>query len=537
MMSKKILLATIILLTFFLRIWDLNFPFFTSDEARIAYRGYSLSHFGEDELGRKWPPIFNSSNDYQLPLVSYITAMGEIIPGPSDITARFPFILIGTLLVFTVYLLSKIITRNTDISLINAFLIATSPMLIFLSKTPNRLIVLVFLLTLFFLFLATEHYKKGLLLAGVIATAILMILTSKTAWFVIPPFTLTVLIFKQKLSRSKPILFILTTICLLAFMVFMLIPQGLRSLKENNFTFFSDVGVSNGINYLRGEGLQAHQSPFLEKILFNKMHFLTTGFLHWLSYFEPNLQFTQLDPTGVNSYTGSGAWALILIIPFFVGLIYLLKSKDKLSLFLLGMLVSLAYPGLLIASKIDYSLVVLCLPFIGIVISLGMSRTGKSLKLLFMSLVVLGVILNFLDLSTERIEASSSRPEWIKSVILEANIYADKRQVFISDDIFPDAIPFFQLYGGYQFKEADIKFPYLVRVNQSTNINLLLTESKFNICKDSQENTFLITKRDFDKIYGFKKTHALKEPLVLKTFTDSFSKEKVYALFENICLK
>ncbi len=538
MNKTKGLLIAIVFIALLFRTLNLSFPFFTSDEARVAYRGHTLSRSGEDELGRKWPLIFNSSQDYQLPLISYITSIGEIIPGPYDITARLPFILIGTLLVFTSFFITRIITGYSNVALINAFLIATSPALIFLSKTPNDQIVLTFLVTLFFLLLTTKHYRKKLVLTATVITAILMILTSKTAWFIIPPFAYIAFFFRQeKLPGSKLTLSVLTAVCLLILASFMLIPQGLRSLRENNFTLLSDVTVTNGINYLRGEGLQAHQSPYLEKILFNKTHFLTAGFLHWLSYLQPNLQFTQMDSTGVNSYSGSGAWVLVLIIPFFIGLIYLLKFKDRLLLLLLGAVVSLIYPGLFVTSKIDYSLIVLCLPFIGIIISLGLFKIKKNLMFLFIALTLLGIGLNSFDLSTEKIKVSNFRPEWIKPIVLQANLYANKEQVLVSDDILFDAVPFFQLYGGYEFKKPGVTFPYLLTVNKSTNLKFLLNESKFNFCKDYRKNIFLITKRDFDKMNGFNRIHNLKEPKSLKTFTDDLGKEKVYLLSENICLK
>lgn len=532
-MNNRKILFGIVILAFLLRAWNPTFPFFTSDEARIAYRGHTLSNLGEDELGRKWPVIFNSSQDYQLPLVSYITAIGEIIPGPIDITARLPFLLIGTLLVFTSFFAAKAVTNNSGIALINAFLIATSPALIFLSKAPNENILLVFLLTLLFYFLAV-HPGSKFGIAKIVMLAVLLALTSKLAWFIIPPFSYLVLKHYKKNERISLTILAVSVIFLVSFM---LIPQGLRSLKENNLPLFSDVTVGNGINYLRGEGLKAGVPPYLEKILFNKVHFLTVDLLNWLSYFAPNLQFTGLDPTGVNSFSGTGAWVSVLIIPFFGGLIYLVKLKEKKAFFLLWIIISLIYPGLFSAGKIDYSLIILCLPFVGIIISLGLFKIKKNVMLLFLALSLLGVWLNNFDLSTEKIKASLFRPQWIHPVVLQANLYANKAQVLVSDDIFPDAVPFFQLYGGYEFKKPGIEFPYLVRVDQSTNIKFLLNESKFNLCKDSQKNIFLITKRDFDKISSFNKIQNLKVPQVLKTFSDNFGTEKAFLLSENICLK
>lgn len=532
-MIKKWILPAILLLGFLLRIWDLSFPFFTADEARIAYRGYTLSHFGEDELGRKWPLIFNSSDDYQLPLTSYIAAIGGFIPGQIDISARLPFIFIGTLLVLTGYLISKVTTGNTYLALMSAFLIATSPVLIFLSKTPNEQIVFIFLLTLLFYLLTIETERKTWI-AEIVIVVILLAITAKWAWFIVPPFSFIIL---RYFNKKRITFFLLVAMSLVFLVSYIMIPQGIRSLRENEFTLFSDVTISNGINYLRGEGLRSNQPPLLEKALFNKTHFLVAGFLDWLSYLQPNLQFTQLDPRGINSYSGSGAWVAVLIVPFFIGLYSLLKAKNRLIFFLLSILVSLTYPGLFTSSKIHYSLIILYLPFIGIIISLGLFRMHRIPMLLILALVLTGLGLTNFDLSTEKLRTSVYRPEWIKPIVFQARYYTDGREVLVSDDILRDAIPFFQLFGNYEFKNPGVNFPYKFTVNQSKNINFLLNESKFILCENLGQKTFFVTKRDLDKIKGFRELNNLEDVRVIQTFTDGFGKEKVYLMSSNTCLK
>ena len=69
--KKTLLLFSIIFfISVFIRLINISLPFFTADEARIAYRGYVLASLGKDELGRSYPLIFNSKNDYQLPVTS-----------------------------------------------------------------------------------------------------------------------------------------------------------------------------------------------------------------------------------------------------------------------------------------------------------------------------------------------------------------------------------------------------------------------------------------------------------------------------------
>ncbi|MCL4418089.1 MAG: glycosyltransferase family 39 protein, partial [Actinobacteria bacterium] len=139
---KKAIICLILFAAFLIRIYNFSFPFFTSDEARIAYRGYTLATFGKDELGRFFPVLFNSLKDYDLPLTSYLTAGGEMFFGKSDLGARMPFVIIGTLLVLLVYQIAKFFSQESYFRLTSAFIAGFSPTLIFLSKIPNQSIVL-----------------------------------------------------------------------------------------------------------------------------------------------------------------------------------------------------------------------------------------------------------------------------------------------------------------------------------------------------------------------------------------------------------
>ena len=150
----------------------------------MAFRGQLLAQDGVDELGRKLPYLFNSLEDYQLPLVSYISALGAVFLPKSDVGARLPFVIIGLILCLLTYKVAIQITKNKQIGLLSFFIIATSPVLIFVSKIPSEPVVLTTLFLLLFYLLNKERLNYAL----IFLTIILLILTSKFVWFILAPF-------------------------------------------------------------------------------------------------------------------------------------------------------------------------------------------------------------------------------------------------------------------------------------------------------------------------------------------------------------
>ena len=308
----------IIFFAFLVRIINLGFPALTTDEARIVYRGYSLAKTGHDEFGRNWPIIFNSSLGYQLPLTTYLVTTGELIFGKNDLGARIPYILIGTLIVLLSFLNAKRFSENPRIWLISAILVAFCPPLIFLSKVPNDLIILTALFLWLFYILTQE--KINFFLMSLII--ILVLLTSVLAWIILVPF---VLLTTRKLwPFLLSLLFVITV-----FLFFIKIPNFKINLMESAFPIFSDMTISNGINRLRGQGIESLWPPFLERLIFSKSHYLISGLLGWLSSFSLNIIFGQLDKRGLSNFINSGGWEKILIIPFLISIYSVLKRNDK----------------------------------------------------------------------------------------------------------------------------------------------------------------------------------------------------------------
>lgn len=528
MYSRNILLI-IIVLGFFLRLVNFQLPHLSADEAAVAARGYYLSQNGKDELGRSFPVIFNSIGDYRLPLTSYITAVGERILGKNDLGARFPFLVIGTLLIWLTYLIASVFNPMEKFKLMTALMVAFSPSLIFLSKIPNETIVLVFLFSLLF-FLLT---KKKLNIYLTTFVFLLLLLTSKTAWFVLFPFTLfTLFIFKNSFPTKNKLLVVASLLlsgC--CFLIWLKIPQGNRSLMENNFSLFSNISIENGINRLRGQGIMSGWPSFLDKILFNKTDYIFTGFLNWLSDLGPATFFGQFDPNGIQGFWDLGAWSKVLIIPLIFSLGKLIRKIDKKFLSLPGYFLVLTFPAFFIFPGGSSDLAVLVLPFMAILLAYGLSNMTKVVASVIILIMMFEVLVNLFLVSPQVKKTNNLRPGWVRQIVLEGYRDSKNNKVAFSDDITNGLDAFIEWYTpAVIFDDSGIAFPYKFRQYSFSSISLIGNDSKFYNCGFDKPVVIFASRRDLNKIQ--------KEfPVSVETtFRDDINNSVVYKLHPGVCI-
>lgn len=531
-LKKHYLLILLFLAAFLVRFLYIDFPDLTPDEARIFYRGYTLAVSGKDELGRAFPLLFNSLEDYQLPLVSYLSAGGEFLFGKNDLGARIPFILIGAAIVPILFKLSKLFNKDVSypyfVSLAGVF----SPALVFLSKVPNEAIVLTFLITLLLYLLL-----KGKNALFIILIMVLTILTSKSAWFILIPLILSVSYFYLKdITLKKKAYFWGSALLLsiLAFTIFLNIPQGKRSFLENNFPLFSEMTIKNGIDRLRGQGLQSGWPGPLERILFNKIMFLVIGALQWLSHLNPSLYFGQLDYKGLFSFSFTGAFSKILVIPFFLGIWSLFKKPGFKSKTLLIIPLALTLPAFFVFPGLSLDLAIVTIPFMSLIIGFGFLeiRKFRKLTLILIFLMVTELFINISTLDVERRNTNSLRAGWIREVTVDIYGQTNLKQSAVSDDIVEEITPYIYWYnsGIMPFIGEHIPWPYKYRQYNLGNIRIIGSEEKFRPCTPGKDLTVYASLRDLRKI------QEKKDLKITKSYTDYLGEEKVFKV-ENICLE
>lgn len=521
-----LLLLLLIAAAFIIRAINLSFPAFTSDEARIAYRGYTLATTGTDELGRKLPVVFNSLTDYQLPAVSYFTAGGQLIFGKSEFGARMPFLVLGTVLAFLIYQISKNFDQSFFFRLTTAFIVVFSPVLIFLSKVPNETILLTFIFALLFYLLLNKRN-----LVFIIITMILSVLTSKNAWLILFPFTLfTVIFYQRSLERKKKFVMIglSALIVFSAFTLFLSIPQSKRSLMENNFSIFSDITIKNGIDKLRGQGMESAWPPLVDRLLFNKSHFLITGSLHWLSHLNPAIYFGQFDNSGRLNYSYLGAWPKVLIIPFFTGLFFLIKAGDRKKKLLTVYFLILTYPSIFIYPNLSLELIALTLPFMALVLTFGFVELKKKITIIILILAIMELGINIFNLTPDYKNTNTLRPTWIGQLTDNAFEKSKVNKVAISDDIVADIVPYIEWYSPFNPKAGflQVDSPYKFRQYSLANIKIIGSDESFNTCGKNERVKIFVSIRDLNKI---------RRQFDIKII-DSYAEDKAL-LGEGACIK
>lgn len=510
-----------------LRIFNFSFPSLTADEARVAFRGYTLSRSGVDELGRKFPFVFNSLNDYQLPLTSYISALGALFFGKSDLGARIPFLILGLILIMLTYKVAALVSTERRFPFFSSLIIVTSPILIFLSKIPNESIVLTTLLLWLFYLLIQKKVNILLFFLAVI----LLLLTSKFSWFVITPFILyTTFVFRKNLEFKNRLSVALIGLIfpIITFALFLHIPQAKRSLLENNLTLFSDVTITNGINKIRGQGIESGWPKPLEQTLVNKSYFIFVGLFHWLSNLQPAVFFSQFDKDRILGFLNMGAFLKITIIPAILGIIFLIKDgKRKLLLYPLV----ITFPAAFIYPGISLELIVASLPFMAFLLAFGFLQLKEKYIKLVILIMIFELSMNFAFLSAQTKLTTDLRPQWIKSLAHKVYQVSLSNKLLFSDDITNDPAPFIFWYSNFNPKDAflDVPYPYKFRQTELGSIKIIGASSTLRNCGPGENVKLVSGNRDLDRI----------KDLNTPTFTANFSNDrgnvKAYFYESGIC--
>jgi 4-amino-4-deoxy-L-arabinose transferase-like glycosyltransferase len=312
-MRKVIILLTILFLATILRLYRFtsNPPGIYWDEAAIGYNAYSILQTGKDEWGVARPLLFRSFGDYKLPLYIYIAALSEKIFGVNEVGVRVPSVLAGILSVAIIYLLTKKLFGIEKIALLTALFLAISPWHLQFSRGGFEAnLSLFFTLTglLFFLnwrlFLATIFFAASMY-------------TYHSARIFTPLFGLALLIVYRKQLLTdwrKSLTVAVFTILILS----PLLP-----------VYFSKEGNAR----LDTESIMHQKGGLVANLTEN-----------YLAMFNSDFLFFRGDQAGRHSVKKIGElylWQLPLVI---VGVFFLFKKKDKVSMVVFGWLMLAAIP-------------------------------------------------------------------------------------------------------------------------------------------------------------------------------------------------
>ncbi|OGE13843.1 hypothetical protein A3G14_00350 [Candidatus Curtissbacteria bacterium RIFCSPLOWO2_12_FULL_38_9] len=250
--STILILSLIITLSIVLRIYKLAElpPGFYTDEASIGFNAYKILTTLRDEHGKFLPLFFEAFGEYKNALAIYPVVIAFPILGISEFATRLPQAILGAVIVFSMFFLTKELF-NKKVGLISAFVIATAPWHVHLSRftieSHNAFLLSIVLGTTFLLVSFRKNWEAKFLIFASISFAIAFYTYFATRIFT-PLYLLgLIVIFRKEISklirtkiRTILIPFAIFMIIVLPFILHMLSGKGLA--RYHQVAFYKEAG-------------------------------------------------------------------------------------------------------------------------------------------------------------------------------------------------------------------------------------------------------------------------------------------------------
>lgn len=387
-MKNTIIFISIILITLFLRIYNLNNlpPSLNWDEVSLGYNAYSILKTGQDEWGQKFPLSFRAYGDYKLPLYVYADVPFVAVFGLNEWGVRLPSALAGVGTVIFIFLILKKLTQQWRIALWGALIIAILPWSVILSRIALEANLSLFLTAAaFYFFLVGIDKNRYLFLSALFFD--LTIFTYNSSRVVTPLLILLLsIIFFKKLNNR----FGLISLVIFLFFFTVALPNALLqdSSARYKWTAILDEGAINKINEWRGSAVLP---PALATLQYNKITYVVPEVVkNYFSHFDPRFLFLIGGSHYQYSVPGQGL-ILMTLLPFLLlGLRKIFQEKHKWQWVLLVWLLLAPIPASITRDAPHALRALMMIPPVISIISLGMS-----IKKWFNFSLVIILVINF----------------------------------------------------------------------------------------------------------------------------------------------
>lgn len=318
-LKLKILLAIIIFLAAFLRFYRLDDipPSLNWDEASAGYNAYTIANWGRDEWNKFLPLVFTSFRDDKHPVHIYSTVPIVKFFGLSVFTARFTGALIGVLSIIVIFYLAKITFQDYLIAFLAALFLAISPYHIHFSRGLWEVnFALFFFLLALLLFYYSLNRKSWLISISYLCFGI-TILAYHSSKIVVPPLVLLLTIFYFRDLKKLALSFYIGIFIFIIFVLLLFIDLRLAGLARAQQTQFEQNDIEKTYIYQKTK----NSALGLGEI------FLVQYFAH----FTPQYLFLSGDQSPRNSVKTFGEFYSIDALFIFLGFIYLLRIRSKIT--------------------------------------------------------------------------------------------------------------------------------------------------------------------------------------------------------------
>ena len=385
-----ILLCLSILLGSYLRLANLenNPNGLYVDEASTGYNAYSILKTGKDEYGKEFPYAFRFLGSYTPPFYTYLTIVPIHFFGLSVTSVRLVSAISGILLIPVVFFFFKSLGLIRWSAYFAAFLVAIAPWDIFYSRVgyETHLALLFYCLGVFLIWLSIK--KPVWFILGSCFMA-LSAMTYQSERLLAPLTIITFLLLYKQTFQSKESR---------KFLIFGLIAYVLISIPQI-LIFFTPASTARSFGLFYADTISRQMNElFLPGSLSFLIAFSREFFSQFFTYLSPRNLFFQPDSDLQRSLPELSIFYPWLVIPFFVGLVSIIKKWKEANKFNFVLLILAPIPASLTGDPFSTQRAMSLLIPITFTISVGLGRLLTWHTKLFSILTIIFCVISLLTL-------------------------------------------------------------------------------------------------------------------------------------------
>ena len=308
------------------------------DEASIGYEAYSVGQTGQDMHGNSWlQAIFPAYGDFKAPVYIWLTSLTEKIWGPAPLAVRLPSAILGTLTIYTLFLIATHLSGQSVTGLFSAAALTFLPWHIQFSREGFEANAAVFFVSLCLYFALKSgrefDWRKNTLssLFGLMA-----VYTYFSARIVVPLMIILTFIWFGKSIRQAAANLVLWA----GIFIFGCIPLYLSpyAAAANQIRLSADNITQNQAGILYSNALSASDSfSWYGKLLHHRYIYLTKELIgNMASHFNADYLFFTGDSNQRHS-AGITGLMLPMILPIFILGFLAVVKQGKIGLYLFGL--------------------------------------------------------------------------------------------------------------------------------------------------------------------------------------------------------
>lgn len=338
-MKNKIVffLLLVLFLATFLRIYKLDTipPSLNWDEVAAGYNAYTIANWRRDEWGQFLPLVFTSFRDDKHPVHIYLTAIVVKLFGLSDFTARSSVVIIGVLSTLVIFYLARILFKSDLAALLSALFLAVSPYHLHFSRGlwEVNFALFFFMLGLLLFYLALQ--KKGWLISLSFLSFGISILSYHSSKIIVPSIVLLLVLLYFKDLKRLSLNFYTAILIFSVFIALLFIDPRLLGMARVQQTQFSQDIIEKTKTFQK-----------------TKSHILGLSEItlkQYRTHFSSQYLFLTGDQNPRNSTKTHGEFYKIDALFIFVGILYLIKLRSKVTIVILSWLLLSPLPSGLVS--------------------------------------------------------------------------------------------------------------------------------------------------------------------------------------------